>query len=421
MWISHDVVGAAARWPVLLALLQRAEAAGGFYAEKWARCGLTQVSELAGWQDFLQKVPFTQKAELVDEQSAHPPFGRFMLRPVAEYTRFCQTSGTSTGVPLTWLDTAANWSGMLEGWRRVFAEAGLVKGVDRVLFAFSFGPFLGFWTAFEAAAQDYLAIPGGGLSSLARLQMLARCEVTVLCCTPTYALRLGEFLVSVEGAALRGQLQVRKLILAGEPGGCVPAVRARLQALWGAEVFDHHGMTEVGPVSFQRPGEPDCLRIFEDAFVVEIVDPKTGAEVAEGECGELVLTTLLRVDAPLIRYRTGDWVRKVFRDGQLVLEGGILSRVDEMVLVRGVNVYPSAVEAVVREFAEVSEFVVEQHVVRGMTELSVSVEAAGQEIDANLPQRLEARLKEVFTLRIPVQLVSGLPKPEFKARRWMVK
>ena len=407
----------AAQWIKLEGILRTVASCGGFYARKLGADGASIPMDLGC---YTEKVPLTCKAELLEDRLSHPPFGSNLTEPLANYTRFCQTSGTSTGQPMAWLDTPGSWESMLDCWRRVYEAAGLVPKVDRLFFAFSFGPFLGFWTAFEAGATDFLVIPGGGLSSQGRLQAMARYGATVLCCTPTYALRLGEQ-IGVTSGVERGQLCVRKIIVAGEAGGSVPAVREKIARLWGADVFDHHGMTEVGPVTYELPGHPGSLAVIEEAYLAEVIDPKTGAEVPEGECGELILTTLDRTACPLLRYRTGDWVRKRLHGGRLCLEGGILSRVDDMVVVRGVNVYPSAVEEIVRQFGEVEEFLVESHKIDEMDELRLRIELADG-ADVAVARKLEARLKEAFSLRIPVILeaAQSLPRHEFKARRWKV-
>jgi phenylacetate-CoA ligase len=300
----------------------------------------------------------------------------------------------------------------------VFEAAGLVKGRDRIFFAFSFGPFLGFWTAYEAAAKDFLVIPAGGLSSQARLEAMARYGATVLCCTPTYALRLGELIGESSGVE-RMSLRINKIIVAGETGGSVPEVRSRLEKLWESRVFDHHGMTEVGPVSYEAEDMPRQLIVLEDAYLAEVVDPQTGKEVADGECGELVLSTLDRTACPLLRYRTGDWVKKKLHRGRLILDGGILSRLDDMVVVRGVNIYPSAVEAVVRHFPEVIEFMVEQRKIDAMDEIELLVEVDGN-VAKPLLKKIESKLRDTFSLRIPVRLAEpgSLPRHEFKAKRW---
>jgi phenylacetate-CoA ligase len=248
--------------------------------------------------------------------------------------------------------------------------------------------------------------------------MMARFGATVLCCTPTYALRLGELIGESSGIE-RSALRVNKILVAGEPGGCIPEVRARIERLWGARVYDHHGMTEVGPVSYEITPYPSRLIVMEESYWAEVIDPQSGLEVPEGAFGELVLTTLDRLACPLLRYRTGDWVRKGILGGRLVLDGGVLGRVDEMVVVRGVNVYPSAIEAVVRQFPEVIEFMVEQKKLDAMDEIELLIEAPS-DVSKGLLKNLESRLRDTFSLRIPVHLVpdGSLPRHEFKAKRW---
>ena len=406
------------QWAKLGPLLKRASAEGRFYGRKFCDAGV-DLETMVSLDAFLARVPLTAKRELMEDRLKHPPFGTQLLEPLERYTRMSQTSGTSTGEPMAWIDTAESWEAMLDCWRQVYTAAELRPGVDRLFFAFSFGPFLGFWTAFEAAADRFLVIPGGGLSSQARLECLVRYQATVLCCTPTYALRLGEQIGADSGVELK-HLAVRKVIVAGEAGGSVAGVRDRIETLWNAEVFDHHGMTEVGPVSYEQRGGTGGLFVLEDAYLAEVIDPATGGEVGEGECGELVLTTLERRACPLFRYRTGDWVRKQLRQGRLFLEGGVLSRIDDMVVVRGVNLYPSAIEAVVRSFPEIVEFQVNQRQVEAMDELEVVVELEEGSASTDLVQRLSARLRDTFSLRIPVRLAApgSLPRYEFKARRW---
>lgn len=402
------------QWTRLCAVLRRVS---GMNAVKLSSAGV-DPSQITSLDDFAARVPLTLKKEILADHLANPPFGTLSTEPLPNFKHFCQTSGTSSGQPMAWLDTDESWSAMLDCWQRVFQAADLVPGVDRVFFAFSFGPFLGFWTAFEAAKRDYMAIPGGGLSSQARLEVMARYSATTLCCTPTYALRLGECIGPQSGVHLEA-LSIRKIIVAGEPGGGIPEVRARIEQLWQARVYDHHGMTEIGPVSYETTDQPGHLQVIEEAYLAEVLDPQTGQEVQDGECGELVLTNLTRTACPLLRYRTGDWVRKRLWQGRLVLDGGILSRIDDMIVIRGVNVYPSAIEAVVRKFPEVQEFMVQQRKVDSMDEIEVLVEVSA-DAAATVVKKLESRLRDTFSLRIPVCLVptDSLPRHEFKAKRW---
>ena len=382
-----------------------------FQTARLSAAGVT--SEIASLDEFSARVPFTTKADLVADQTANPPYGTNLTFPLERYTRFCQTSGT-TAKPLVILDTAESWEWMLGNWARIYRAGGLRAG-DRIYFAFSFGPFLGFWTAFEAAAKcGSLCIPGGGLGSAARLRALIQHEANVLCCTPTYALHLAE-VAAKEGVELAAS-KVRKIFVAGESGGSVASVRARIREAWhGAQVLDHYGMSEVGPVAFQNQDEDDVLHIIEDSYFAEIVNPRTGAALPAGEVGELVLTTLGREACPLFRYRTGDLVQRIPDAPGFALAGGIIGRVDDMVVVRGVNIYPSAVDAVVRSIAEVTEYRVTVTSRDTLAEIVLEIETT----DASAASLLERALTSAFSLRIPVQRVETLPRFELKARRWI--
>ena len=381
----------------------------------------------AGIDSGLSSLPFTVKQELIEDQLAHPPFGSNLTYPLDRYTRFCQTSATSSGNPMHWLDTPESWNWMVENWARVYRAAGVRAG-DCIFFAFSFGPFLGFWVGFEAAARlGCLVIPGGGMRSATRLRAIVDTSATVLCCTPTYALRLAE--VAAEENIDLAAAKVRTLIVAGEPGGSVPSVRAHISKLWnGARVVDHHGMTEIGPVSYGCPKRPGVLHVIEASYIAEVINPETGNTVPRGVAGELVLTNLGRLGSPLLRYRTSDMVQASPGDccecgaTDLALEGGILGRTDDMLVVRGVNVYPSAIDNILRGFHAVREYRVEIQNHRSLPELSIQVEPAPEHAgDSNLPHRLEAALTNAFALRIPVSQVpcGSLPRFEMKARRWV--
>ncbi len=397
--------------------------ANPFYTRKLAEAGISE--DVASLEDYVVRAPFTSKQELVEDQVRNPPYGTNLTFPLTHYTRQWQTSGTS-GQPMRWLDTSESLSWMLDSWEVVYRSAG-VTAEDRVFFAFSFGPFLGFWTAYEAAGRmGCLCLPGGGMSSSARIRAILDSEMTVLCCTPTYAMRLAE-VAAADGVDL-SESKVRRIIVAGEPGGGIPSTRARIEGLWpGAKLVDHHGMTEVGPASYECPERAGVLHIIESAYFPEVIDPQKGEAVEPGVTGELVLTNLGRTGSPLLRYRTGDLVklsagaRCVCGTWDMALEGGILGRCDDMVVVRGVNIFPSAVEEVVRSCGGVAEYCIESRTVRSLTELVLEIEPEPQVQDPSaLVGRLEAALRDAFGLRITVAAVSAgeLPRFEMKARRW---
>jgi len=390
-----------------------------FYRPKLAEAGgLSGFDSLA---EFCARMPFTTKDALVRDQLENPPYGSTLTYPLESYTRYHQTSGTG-GKPLIWLDNPESWQWVLNNWKCVWQQAGAVRG-DAAFFAFSFGPFLGFWAAFDSAVQlGIRAIPAGGLSSVERLRFLLARRPRLLCCTPTYALRLAE-VARMESIDLR-ESGVERILVAGEPGGSIPEVRARIEQSWpGARVVDHHGMTEIGPVSYGVPEEPSVLRLMHPAYLCEVLKPGTSEPVARGESGELVLTTLGRAACPLLRYRTGDLVKPVALPGEdpaaFALEGGVLGRVDDMVIVRGVNLYPSALDAAVRSVAGVREYQVEIDKRSTLPEVTVRFEAND---DRDPSQELAKHLRATFQMRLEVQKVPAgtLPVFEMKARRWKV-
>ena len=396
-----------------------------FYQRKYRAAGLSP-NDRPGLAE-LERLPYTTKAELVQDQADRPPFGSNLSHPLVRYTRAHQTSGT-TGTPLRWLDTSASWEWWLACWREIYRAAGVTEQ-DRIFVAFSFGPFIGFWTAFEAGQTlGAMMFPGGGLSSSQRIAALLANEATVLVCTPTYALRLAE-VADAEGVDLNSS-SVRLTIHAGEPGASIPNVRTLLESAWGAKCFDHVGATEVGAWG-HGCGEPGNVHVIESEFIAEVIDrkmqrpqttPQSGAQA-----GELVLTNLGRVGSPVIRYRTGDLVELV-RGGcpcgreTAFLRGGVLGRVDDMLIVRGINVYPSALENVVRAFYEIGEFEVVLQTRRKMTEILIRIEAGSEAGDRIAPQ-LVNRIHNRLNLRASVEVVEKgtLPRHDMKARRYVAR
>jgi len=400
------------QWRRFQAMARELLGSNAFVRAKWRAAGLAAVDDLRGWDDF-GRLPFTWKREFVEDQAAHPPFGTNLTYPLERYVRVHQTSGTSAE-PIRWLETQASWDWWTRCWAFVLRAAG-VTPADRVFFPFSFGLFVGFWAGFEGArALGALAIPGGGQDSLARLASMDALGATVLVCTPSYALHLAA--LARERGIDPSAGRVRITVHAGEPGAGIPAVRARIEAQWGARAFDHAGMTEVGAYGYEC-AEQAGLHVNESEFVAEVVEPATGAPAREGE---LVLTNLGRLGAPAIRYRTGDRVRvadapcacgRTF----LRLEGGILGRLDDMLIVRGVNVFPAAVEGIVRRFPDVDEFQIEVFRAGELDEVRVLLEAG----DPATVRSVQEALHVGLGLRLEVRSVPlrSLPRHELKARR----
>lgn len=402
------------QWTRLVTLVRAALPANRFLGARCGRAGLTDPRDLRTWGDF-QRLPLTTKSELMEDQAAHPPFGTNLSFPLDRYVRVHQTSGT-TGTPLRWLDTEESWAWWARCWTVVLRAAGVGPG-DRVFFPFSFGLFVGFWAGFEGTrALGALAIPGGGQDTAQRLAAMESLGATAVCCTPSYALHLAE--VARERGIALDRLGVRTTVHAGEPGAGIPAVRARIEAAWGARAYDHAGMTEMGAYGFECAAQAG-LHVNEAEFIAEVVDPTTGRPADEGE---LVLSNLGRAGSPLLRYRTGDRVRvaraacacgRTF----LRLDGGILGRVDDMLIVRGVNVFPSALEGIVRRFPAVDEFVIEVYRRGQLDEVRLLLEVQGQA--GAVAAAVQEAVRVDLGIRVEAVPVPGqsLPRYELKARR----
>jgi phenylacetate-CoA ligase len=390
-------------------LLAEAMAHNRFYVEKLAQANLPLES-----LDQLAELPFTFKEELVTAPQTDE-FAANLTYPLERYVRYHHTSGTR-GRPLPVLDTEADWQWWIDCWQFVL-DAAEVGPEDRTVLAFSFGPFIGFWSAHDAAvARGAMVIPGGGMSTLSRVELLRRTRATLLVCTPSYALRLAE--VAQENRIDPASLFVRRIVVAGEPGGSVPALRRRIETLWNARLIDHAGASEVGPWGYgDKAGRG--LFVLESEFIAEFRSVATGERADDGELAELVLTSLGRFGSPVIRYRTGDIVRprwgSVDHNGFVLLEGGVLGRADDMLIVRGVNVFPSAVEQILRSFPEIVEF-------RVTVARQGSLDALIVEIEDRLhePDRVSRELQLRLGLKTDVRCapLGSLPRFEGKGKRF---
>lgn len=394
-------------------LLREILPANRFQQAKFDAAGLTaaDIRSLDDWQ----KVPFTFKSELAADQAQHPLYGSNLTYPLSRYTRLHQTSGT-TGSPIRWLDTSESWGALLRSWSQLFPLMGLTP-VDRLFFAFSFGPFLGFWAGFDGANRlGNLCLAGGGMSSAARVRFLLDHQVTVVCCTPTYAMRLAE--TAAELGEDLAKSPVRALLVAGEPGGNIPATRQLLESAWGARVVDHWGMTEIGPLAIETPDAPGTLTVLETECIAEILDPATGQAQPPGIEGELVITTLGRGASPILRYRTGDRVKALPGKGLLRLDGGILGRVDDMITIRGNNLYPAALENVIRQFPAVVEFRIEVRAQRAMQHVRIEIEPAKSADPVALCEEIVNAVRVRWNFQAEVVAVAELPRFEMKGQRF---
>ncbi len=407
----------------LRSMLKQIYGRNRFYTDKLDAAGIHPES-IKTLEDF-KSLPLTSKAELVQAQSDALPFGSNTTFEESAYSRFHQTSGTS-GTPLRVLDTPESWDWWGRCWGHVLAGAGLTEN-DRLFVPFSFGPFIGFWAAVEGARKiNALMIPGGGRDSLQRLHLMKELGTTAMCCTPTYALRLAE--VAQESGFDLSEIPLQTLIHAGEPGANVPTTKARIESVWNAKCYDHAGASEIGAHSFECEVQPNGTHITESEFIVEVLNPETQEVVPEGEQGELIITNLGRIGYPVIRYRSGDLVvlnQQKCACGRSFarFEGGVLARADDMVVVRGINVFPSAVENLVRQCETVEEFRITVSTNREMANLAIELELSKTANPESARKTVDQAIQNELSLRPEITFVpsGSLPRFEMKAKRFHLK
>jgi len=407
----------------LCSMLEQIYGRNRFYTDKFNAAGIHPDSIQT--LDDLKRLPLTSKSELVQAQSDALPFGSNTTFEESAYSRFHQTSGT-TGTPLRVLDTPESWDWWGRCWGHVLAGAGLTEN-DRMFVPFSFGPFIGFWAAVEGAQKiNALMIPGGGRDSLQRLHLMKELGATAMCCTPTYALRLAE--VAQESSFDLSEIPLRTLIHAGEPGANVPATKVRIESVWNAKCYDHAGASEIGAHSFECEIQPNGTHVTESEFIVEVLNPETLEPVPAGEQGELIITNLGRIGYPVIRYRSGDLVvlnqqKCTCGRSYARFEGGVLGRADDMVVVRGINVFPSAVENLVRQCESVEEFRITVTTDREMGNLAIELELSKNANPESARKTVDQTIQNGLSLRPEITLVpsGSLPRFEMKAKRFHLK
>jgi phenylacetate-CoA ligase len=402
--------------------VRHATAHSPFYRRKFKAAGVdpAKVRTL----DDLGRLPFTTKDELKENQAARPPWGDLLAVPFEEVLRIHMTSAT-TGRPLAFLDTREDWYGFYHSYARSLYAYG-VRRSDMVMAAFSYGPWIGYWSGFYAA-QDLgcLVFPAGGLSTDQRIDALLTYPITVLGCTPSYALFLAEH-AARKGIDLAKDTKVRITWHTGEPGASIPATRARIETAFGARAYDLPGLTEIAAWGFECDARAGLVHVHEDYCYPEVLDDE-GRPVGPGGRGELVFTSLYRKAMPLIRYRTRDVVQVADRKcpcGRtlIAVEGGVLGRLDDMKKVRGIIVYPRRIEELVRVHAGVDEFQVVFRRLEGLDDVLVRIDPspllAAAERDG-LRQLLDEELRTGLGVRVTVEMAEpgSLPRWDHKARR----
>ena len=406
-------------------LIEWTEAKVPYHAARFKKAGVTADSIKS--LDDLRRFPFMTREEWMQSQLGEPPYGPILAAPQSAAIRYHLTSGTTGKTPIRVLDSMKDWEWITEMWCYGFWGFG-VRPSDVVFFAFSYGTFVGFWGAHYACEKiGCLVLPGGNMTTEARVKQIFDMNATVVCSTPTYALRMAQEARAMGLDLVNGPVQ--RVILSGEPAGSIPASKKLIEDQWGAKAGDTAGMTELGTIMmFECDHQPGGAHIIEDHYIEEVIDPETGEAVGYGEPGERVVTSFGRGFIPVIRYRTRDLVVKVpasnCKCGRTfdIYDGGLRGRVDDMKLVRGTNVYPRAVEAIVREYEAIDEFQIHlytQDGIRDEIEVLVEIPQPVDEGDAFL-ERLAKELAESHEgLRFHVNQVEigSLPRFELKAQR----
>lgn len=378
--------------------------------------------------DDLRRIPLMTRDEWMQAQLEKPPYGPLLAAPEEVAIRYHLTSGTTGRIPLQVLDSMKDWEWIAEMWCYGFWGFG-VRPQDIVFFAFSYGTFVGFWGAHYACEKiGALVLPGGNMTTEARVKQIMTMKATVVCSTPTYALRMAQEAKAMGVDLANGP--VKRLILSGEPAGSIPATKRLIEEEWGARAADTAGMTEVGTIMiFECEKQPGGTHIIEDHYIEEVVDPITAEPVGYGELGERLITSFGRGFIPVLRYRTRDMVVRVPASSCTcgrtfdIYEGGIRGRVDDMKLVRGTNVYPRAVESIVREYKEIDEFRIHLYTADGrQDEIELLVElptSDGAEADRICGSLAKALSEAHEGLRFGVKKVENgsLPRFELKAKR----
>ncbi|HAK54757.1 MAG: AMP-binding protein [Vicinamibacterales bacterium] len=382
--------------------------AAPFWRRKLDAAGVTP-GDVAGLDD-LSRLPFCTKEELQADQVAYPPFGSYVGVGREKLTKYMTTSGT-TGRPLRRVFSARDWGYVLDKFQRnpragpgdITVALGPVDGL--------MGPMAGTESAARAGAMVVLA---GLYDSKTKLRVLTELRPTVVTGTASYLLYLADLAREI-GVDLPG-LGIRAILSVGEPGAAVPATRKRLMDGWGTFVNDGYGMTELFPLG-GGCRHSTSLHIAGDFVITEIVDPGSGQAVRPGEPGEVVYTNLVGDTQPLLRYRSRD-IARLATDGPCAcgftgdrLRDSIEGRVDDMIWFRGVNLYPSAIEGVVRDFEELAhEYAIVIDDTGTLPSLTLRVEARSV-VEGEARNDLERRLRQALSAAVRVRATIELLPP----------
>jgi len=394
------------------------------YKRKYDEAGI-KPSDIQTLDD-IQYVPFTLKEELRESQAQHPPWGDFICIAPEEGVRVFQTTGT-TGIPVKALLNKEDWTVHFYEQFMHYMHGYGVRTSDILFVPFGYGLYIAWW-GFQAALEQagVMIVPGGAQSSQDRVRNIFDWGATVVCGTPTYLLYLGETAKKM-GMSLADS-RVRIVVGGGEPGANVTSTKKAMEEIWGAKFYDDIGSTEISNFGFECIAQ-NGTHVIESMFYPECLDTESLKPVKSGEVGELVLSNLCTESMPLLRYRMKDLVRfnkETCTCGRtfLRLDGGILGRSDDMFQFAGVNIFPSAIENLIREVPEFSnEYQIVVPKMGTGKHLKIRVEPDSAEISKEAMEQAVKRFIETFKYRIAITPdveiveIGGLPRFELKAKR----
>lgn len=404
--------------------LARVSAGSSHYGDVFARSGF-DARDIRSLSD-IRKLPLTRKADYVAGLSARPPYGTFVGTPLSNCVRVHFSSGT-TGRPTPVLWTQNDLDRWADIYARYFYAQGLRAG-DVFQCMFNYSWFVGGLGATAGAQRvGALVVPGGSGDTKRQVESILEFGTKAVVGTPSFMAHIAE--TAAEMGVDLAASSVSIVCCGGEPGASIPGTRERIERLWGASMFDCYGALECQPIGWET-GAGEGPRVAEDFIHIEVLDPDTHEEVEDGQRGVLVLTHLDKEACPLVRWWTGDVVvrnRRPSAEGRTHagLAGGVLGRADDMLIVRGVNLFPSSVENVLRSFPGTgSEYVIViDDTVRDattgfLTGVRLKVERE-PDAPADFADRLTRTLKDRLQVRFVVEAVEAgtLPRTVHKAKR----
>jgi len=397
-----------------------------FHRRLYQDAGL-EPGDIETWDD-IRKVPKVEKAMMREIQRKDPfPYGDMLCVPLERVTEYHQTSGT-TGQPVYQPDTWQDWEWWAESWSYIMYAQGF-RDTDRIFIPFGYNIFVAYWAGHYAGEKmGCEVVPGGVLDTEARILKMQELRATGMMATPTYVLGMADKARSM-GIDPAKELNISKILCAGEPGASIPATKKRMEEAWGAKVYDHVGATEIGAWAYECTAQPGGLHVNEALFLAELEDMETSEPITEpGERGKLVMTALDRQAQPCIRFDSKDvvqWAEEPCPCGRTFrwIRGGVVGRADDITKVKGVLLAPSAIEEVVRSFPELSdEFEVEVTKKGDLDDITLRVEMIPEEagnresVEAKLVDQL--RLKTNLRYDIEFHEYGTLPRYTLKANRF---